>query len=111
MPRGPEVPLWKRHVAGAYIWQLGMSQHQVAARLNISRSTLGSMLLRAKADTHGSEDLATLMRALEVKPRSGRPEKAPPGPDLSHLAREAVQDRASQPPDPQDASGAKSKPR
>lgn len=110
MPWGPEVPLWKRHVAGEYIWQLGMSQHQVAARLNISRSTLGSMLLRAKADTHGSEDLATLMRALEVKPRSGRPEKAPPGSDLSHLARESSAG-ASQPPDPQDASGAKNKPR
>jgi hypothetical protein len=91
MARGPEIPLWKRHVIGAYVWQLKMPLNEVAKKMDVSRQAAGNMLRRAKESCNNSEDLATLMDALKVKERPGRPQRAPPGSDLALLAKEAVQ--------------------
>lgn len=91
MARGPEIPLWKRHVIGAYVWQLKMPLNEVAKKMDVSRQAAGNMLRRAKESCNNSEDLPTLMEALKVKERPGRPQRAPPGSDLALLAKEAVQ--------------------
>ena len=91
MVRGPEIPLWKRHVIGAYVWQLGMPLGEAAKKMDVSRQAAGNMLRRAKESCNNSEDLPTLMEALKVKERPGRPQRAPPGSDLALLAKEAVQ--------------------
>ena len=91
MARGPEIPLWKRHVIGAYVWQLKMPLNEVAKKMDVSRQAAGNMLRRAKESCNNSEDLATLMEALKVKERPGRPQRAPPGSDLALLAKEAVE--------------------
>ena len=91
MARGPEIPLWKRHVIGAYVWQLKMPLNEVAKKMDVSRQAAGNMLRRAKESCNHSEDLPTLMDALKVKERPGRPQRAPPGSDLALLAKEAVQ--------------------
>jgi hypothetical protein len=91
MARGPEIPLWKRHVIGAYVWQLKMPLNEVAKKMDVSRQAAGNMLRRAKESCNNSEDLPTLMDALKVKERSGRHQRAPPGSDLALLAKEAVQ--------------------
>ena len=91
MARGPEIPLWKRHVIGAYVWQLNMPLNEVAKKMDVSRQAAGNMLRRAKESCNHSEDLPTLMEALKVKERPGRPQRAPPGSDLALLAKEAVQ--------------------
>lgn len=72
MPRSLEIPQWKRHVIGAYTWQLGMPQHEVAQKLNVTWQSIYSMITRAKKQTNNSEDLHVLTKAIEVKPRPGR---------------------------------------
>lgn len=91
MARGPEIPLWKRHVIGAYVWQLKMPLNEVAKKMDVSRQAAGNMLRRAKESCNNSDDLPTLMEALKVKERPGRPQRAPPGSDLALLAKEAVE--------------------
>ncbi|KAM0710096.1 hypothetical protein Q7P35_002458 [Cladosporium inversicolor] len=91
MARGPEIPLWKRHVIGAYVWQLKLPLNEVAKKMDVSRQAAGNMLRRAKESCNHSEDLPTLMEALKVKERPGRPQRAPPGSDLALLAKEAVE--------------------
>lgn len=91
MARGPEIPLWKRHVIGGYAWQLKMPLHEIAAKLGVTRQSIGNMLKRAKEHCNDSDDLDILMDALKVRSRAGRPQRAPPGSDLALLAREAVE--------------------
>jgi hypothetical protein len=107
MGRGLEIPLWKRHAVGAYIWQLRMPRHEVAAKLNLTRQSIGLMLQRAKEHTGYSDDLPTLMDAIAgklkadapmvVRVKQGRPRKNPlplPLPGSEPLSRLAEAERA-----------------
>jgi hypothetical protein len=113
MGRGLEIPLWKRHAVGAYIWQLRMPQHEVAAKLNLTRQSIGLMLQRAKEHTGYSDDLPTLMDAIAgklkedapvaVRVKQGRPRKNPLPLPVSESSPFAEREKADDLPSLMDA--------
>lgn len=81
MPRGPEAPLWKRHLALAYTQDLKMESEEVCRRLDVTRSWLEKFIMRTKEYANNSTKLEDLMACAAPKARSGRPKTAPPKPE------------------------------
>lgn len=86
MPRGPEAPLWKRHLALAYTQDLKMESEEVCRRLEVTRSWLEKFIMRTKEYANNSTKLEDLMACAAPKARSGRPKTAPPKPDRKKKA-------------------------
>lgn len=95
MVRGPEVPLWKRHVIIAYHELDGRGQSEIARALNLGKKTVDLIIKRTKSRCQ-STNIDDLMQAVTIQPRSGRLKRAAPGSDLSLAVRQAVQDYENQ---------------
>lgn len=98
MARGPEIPLWKRHIIIAYHVQMGMSNSQIARQLNLSPKAVTTTITRAKSRCQ-TGNLDDLIEAVAVLPRPGRPQRAPPGSEASLAVREGVQHYHNHPMD------------
>jgi len=91
MGRGPETPIWKRHCAIAYAFDLSMPQVEIARRLDLTTSTVHNLVQAARARSPTS-DLADLQAAVSVQPRSGRPKRAAPDDEVSLNVRRGVRE-------------------
>lgn len=91
MGRGPERPLWKRHCAIAYAFDLSMPQTEIARRLDLTKPTVNTLIQAPRARSPTLE-LVDLQAAVAVQPRSGRPKRAPPGDEVSLTVRRGVRE-------------------
>lgn len=78
MVRGPEIPLWKRHlIIGLYL--IKKERYiEIGKDLDLPPNTVEHIIRRAKARCAEDPDIGDLMRAVAVQSRSGRPKRAAP---------------------------------
>lgn len=73
-----------------------MKAKEIAEKLNLPLKSVETLILRVRRRSR-SQDLDDLMDAAAIQPRSGAPQRAPPGSTLSHVVRAGVQEFEVQP--------------
>lgn len=73
-----------------------MKAKEIAEKLNLPLKSVETLILRVRRRSC-SQDLDDLMDAAAIQPRSGAPQRAPPGSTLSHVVRAGVQEFEVQP--------------
>lgn len=89
MPRGPEIPQWKRHAIIVYWFQKNMKHREISEHLHVSEKAIEQLLRITKRRTR-SLNLDDLQEAVEVQPRARRNQRAKAGGDLSLTVRKGV---------------------
>lgn len=96
MGSGRQIPLWKRHAIITLRLLLEMKAKEIAEKLNLPLKSVETLILRVRRRSC-SRDLDDLMDAAAIQPKSGAPQRVPPGSTLSHVMRAGVQEFEVQP--------------